>query len=76
MWGVSNFMNLLSPRFLSIERNPEEILEKTYYFMLPPDLFLVHPLPGYLVRGAQRFPSMKRRVESMLLVVHLKHAIN
>ena len=44
--------------------------------MLPPDLCLVHPFPGYLVRGAQRLPSVKSRVESMILVVYLKHAIN
>ncbi|EXC13651.1 Endoribonuclease Dicer-1-like protein [Morus notabilis] len=36
----------------------------------------VHPLPGSLVRGAQRLPSIMRRVESMLLAIQLKHIIN
>ena len=56
--------------------NAEETLDKTYYVMLPPELCLVHPLPGHLVRGAQRLPSVMRRVESMLLAVQLKHEIN
>lgn len=43
---------------------------------LPPELCLVHPLPGTLVRGAQRLPSIMRRVESMLLAVQLKNMIN
>lgn len=55
--------------------NSEEPLDKTYYVMLPPELCLVHPLPGPLVRGAQRLPSVMRRVESMLLAVQLKHQI-
>ncbi len=52
-----------------------EALDKTYYVMLPPELCLVHPLPGPLVRGAQRLPSVMRRVESMLLAIQLKHEI-
>lgn len=51
-------------------------MDKTYYVMLPPELCLVHPLPGPLVRGAQRLPSVMRRIESMLLAVQLKHRIN
>lgn len=51
-------------------------MDKTYYVMLPPELCLVHPLPGPLVRGAQRLPSVMRRVESMLLAIQLKHQIN
>lgn len=74
--GVSYCKNLLSPRFESTESNAEETLDKTYYVMLPPELCLVHPLPGHLVRGAQRLPSVMRRVESMLLAVQLKHEIN
>ncbi|CAM6105698.1 unnamed protein product [Calypogeia fissa] len=76
--GVSHCKNLLSPRFESSDGtagNSEEPLDKTYYVMLPPELCLVHPLPGPLVRGAQRLPSVMRRVESMLLAVQLKHQI-
>ena len=36
----------------------------------------MHPLPGSLVRGAQRLPSIMRRIESMLLAVQLKDIIN
>lgn len=36
----------------------------------------MHPLTGSLVRGAQRLPSIMRRVESMLLAVQLKDAIS
>lgn len=54
----------------------EDSLDKTYYVYLPPELCLVHPLPGSLVRGAQRLPSIMRRVESMLLAVQLKDIIN
>lgn len=36
----------------------------------------MHPLPGSLVRGAQRLPSIMRRIESMLLAVQLKDVIN
>lgn len=43
---------------------------------LPPELCLVHPLPGSLIRGAQRLPSIMRRVESMLLAVQLKETID
>ncbi|WCJ22530.1 hypothetical protein M5689_004616 [Euphorbia peplus] len=77
--GVSYCKNLLSPRFEhseAIEGETEESLDKTYYVFLPPELCLVHPLPGSLVRGAQRLPSIMRRVESMLLAVELKHIIN
>jgi len=35
----------------------------------------VHPLPGSLIRGAQRLPSIMRRVESMLLAIQLKDII-
>lgn len=58
------------------EGESEEILDKTYYVFLPPELCFVHPLPGSLVRGAQRLPSIMRRVESMLLAVQLKDIIN
>lgn len=58
------------------EGESEENLDKTYYVYLPPELCLVHPLPGTLVRGAQRLPSIMRRVESMLLAVQLKNMIN
>lgn len=54
----------------------EEALDKTYYVFLPAELCFVHPLPGSLVRGAQRLPSIMRRVESMLLAVQLKNIIN
>ncbi|KAJ9188235.1 hypothetical protein P3X46_003607 [Hevea brasiliensis] len=77
--GVSYCKNLLSPRFEHSESNEgesEEILDKTYYVFLPPELCLVHPLPGSLVRGAQRLPSIMRRVESMLLAVQLKDMID
>ncbi|KAF3439772.1 hypothetical protein FNV43_RR18050 [Rhamnella rubrinervis] len=74
--GVSYCKNLLSPRFEHAEGESEESLDKTYYVYLPPELCLVHPLPGSLVRGAQRLPSIMRRVESMLLAVQLKDIIN
>ncbi|KAH1259634.1 Endoribonuclease Dicer 1 [Glycine max] len=77
--GVSYCKNLLSPRFEHSEAHEgesEEIHDKTYYVFLPPELCLVHPLPGSLVRGAQRLPSIMRRVESMLLAVQLKNMIN
>lgn len=54
----------------------EETPEKTYYVFLPPELCFVHPLPGSLVRGAQRLPSIMRRIESMLLAVQLRDIIN
>ncbi|XP_052194720.1 endoribonuclease Dicer homolog 1 isoform X2 [Diospyros lotus] len=77
--GVSYCKNLLSPRFEHSEVHEcesEEALDKTYYVFLPPELCFVHPLPGALVRGAQRLPSIMRRVESMLLAIQLKHIIN
>ncbi|KAL0440784.1 UNVERIFIED_CONTAM: Endoribonuclease Dicer1 [Sesamum radiatum] len=77
--GVSYCKNLLSPRFEHSEGHDgesEEINEKIYYVFLPPELCFVHPLPGSLVRGAQRLPSIMRRVESMLLAVQLKDMIN
>lgn len=43
---------------------------------LPPELCLVHPLPGSLVRGAQRLPSIMRRVESIMLAIQLKDIID
>ncbi|XP_022770647.1 endoribonuclease Dicer homolog 1-like isoform X3 [Durio zibethinus] len=73
--GVSYCKNLLSPRFEHSEGESEESLDKTYYVFLPSELCFVHPLPGSLVRGAQRLPSIMRRVESMLLAVQLKHII-
>ncbi|TYI73772.1 hypothetical protein E1A91_D07G153100v1 [Gossypium mustelinum] len=73
--GVSYCKNLLSPRFEHSEGESEEALDKTYYVFLPPELCFVHPLPGSLVRGAQRLPSIMRRVESMLLSIQLKHII-
>ncbi|CAI0469829.1 unnamed protein product [Linum tenue] len=76
--GVSYCKNLLSPRFEHSEAGDgetEECHDKTYYVFLPPELCLVHPLPGSLVRGAQRLPSIMRRVESMLLAIQLKHII-
>ncbi|KAL1811892.1 hypothetical protein ACET3Z_021957 [Daucus carota] len=76
--GVSYCKNLLSPRFVHSEAHDgesEEALDKTYYVYLPPELCFVHPLPGSLVRGAQRLPSIMRRVESMLLAVQLKNMI-
>lgn len=63
-------------RVVAHEGESEEILDKTYYVFLPPELCFVHPLPGSLVRGAQRLPSIMRRVESMLLAVQLKDIIN
>ncbi|CAJ1976049.1 unnamed protein product [Sphenostylis stenocarpa] len=77
--GVSYCKNLLSPRFEHSEAHEgdsEEAHDKTYYVFLPPELCLVHPLPGSLVRGAQRLPSIMRRVESMLLAVQIKNMIN
>lgn len=67
-----------SGSFYSIgqEGEAEDTPEKTYYVFLPPELCFVHPLPGSLVRGAQRLPSIMRRVESMLLAVQLKDIIN
>ena len=53
----------------------EEIVDKTYYVFLPAELCFLHPLPGVLVRGAQRLPSIMRRVESMLLAIELKNII-
>ncbi|WVZ55228.1 hypothetical protein U9M48_005917 [Paspalum notatum var. saurae] len=76
--GVSYCKNLLSPRFENSEASNGEFsenLDKTYYVYLPPELCLVHPLPGSLVRGAQRLPSIMRRVESMLLAIQLKDII-
>ncbi|CAA0826798.1 Endoribonuclease Dicer homolog 1 [Striga hermonthica] len=76
--GVSYCKNLLSPRFDHSDgrdSESEEIQEKIYYVFLPPELCYVHPLPGSLVRGAQRLPSIMRRIESMLLAVQLKDII-
>ncbi|KAG0473214.1 hypothetical protein HPP92_015071 [Vanilla planifolia] len=77
--GVSYCKNLLSPRFEHSEAREgesEENLDKTYYVYLPPELCLIHPLPGNLVRGAQRLPSIMKRVESMLLAIQLKEKIS
>ncbi|XAR62909.1 Ribonuclease III [Bertholletia excelsa] len=77
--GVSYCKNLLSPRFEHSEAHEgesEEALDKTYYVFLPPELCFVHPLPGSLVRGAQRLPSIMRRVESLLLAIQLKDIIS
>lgn len=77
--GVSYCKNLLSPRFEHSdepEGESEENLDKTYYVFLPAELCFVHPLPGILVRGAQRLPSIMRRVESILLAIELKNIIN
>ncbi|KAL9251943.1 Endoribonuclease Dicer homolog 1-like protein [Drosera capensis] len=77
--GVSYCKNLLSPRFEhseAAEGESGDSLDKTYYVFLPAELCFVHPLPGSLVRGAQRLPSIMRRVESMLLAVELKEIIN
>ncbi|KAK9122388.1 hypothetical protein Syun_020005 [Stephania yunnanensis] len=77
--GVSSCKNLLSPRFEHSEAKEdgsEESLDKTYYVFLPPELCFVHPLPGPLVRGAQRIPSVMRRIESMLLAVQLRDKID
>ena len=38
--------------------NTEEGQDKTYYVMLPPELCVVHPLPGPLVRSAQCGPNI------------------
>ncbi|CAA7056222.1 unnamed protein product [Microthlaspi erraticum] len=73
--GVSYCKNLLSPRFEQSGES-ETVLDKTYYVFLPPELCVVHPLSGSLVRGAQKLPSIMRRVESMLLAVQLKNLIN
>lgn len=62
--------------FVAYEGESEEAHDKTYYVFLPPELCLVHPLPGSLVRGAQRLPSIMRRVESMLLAIQLKNMIS
>lgn len=62
--------------FIAHEKESDEGLDKTYYVFLPPELCFIHPLPGSLVRGAQRLPSIMRRVESMLLAVQLKHIIS
>lgn len=64
------------PIVVAHEGESEEIHDKTYYVFLPPELCLIHPLPGSLVRGAQRLPSIMRRVESMLLAIQLKNTIN
>lgn len=66
---------LLNLMCVPYEGESEEALDKTYYVFLPPELCFVHPLPGSLVRGAQRLPSIMRRVESMLLSIQLKHII-
>lgn len=67
---------MLNLGFVAHEAESEEDHDKTYYVFLPPELCLVHPLPGSLVRGAQRLPSIMRRVESMLLAIQLKSMIN
>lgn len=77
--GVSYCKNLLSPRFEHSEDHEgesDEALDKTYYVFLPPELCFVHPLPASLVRGAQRLPSIMRRIESMLLAIQLKDIID
>ncbi|XP_078448169.1 dicer-like 1 isoform X2 [Wolffia australiana] len=77
--GVSYCKNLLSPRFGQSEDNNgegKEDLDKTYYVFLPPELCLIHPLPGPLVRGAQRLPSIMKRLESMLLAAQLRSLID
>ncbi|KAL6559458.1 Dicer-like protein 1 [Orobanche gracilis] len=77
--GVSYCKNLLSPRFehsIGHGGDSEEIHERIYYVFLPPELCFVHPFPGSLVRGAQRLPSIMRRIESMLLAVQIKDIIN
>lgn len=58
------------------EGESDEALDKTYYVFLPPELCFVHPLPASLVRGAQRLPSIMRRIESMLLAIQLKDIID
>ncbi|KAI8537048.1 hypothetical protein RHMOL_Rhmol10G0304500 [Rhododendron molle] len=58
------------------EDESDEALDKTYYVFLPPELCFVHPLPASLVRGAQRLPSIMRRIESMLLAIQLKDIID
>ena len=72
---LSNYMSKWNVLFCLVGEYGESV-DKTYYVFLPPELCLVHPLPGSLVRSAQRFPSIMRRVESMLLAVQLKHVIN
>ncbi|XP_076921742.1 endoribonuclease Dicer homolog 1-like [Bidens hawaiensis] len=77
--GVSYCKNLLSPRFEHSEGHEgesEDTPDKTYYVFLPPELCFVHPLSGSIIRGAQRLPSIMRRVESMLLAVQLKNVIS
>ncbi|KAL8138311.1 hypothetical protein V2J09_004312 [Rumex salicifolius] len=77
--GVSYCKNLLSPRFENSEApegESEETLDKTYYVFLPAELCFVHPLSGGLIRGAQRLPSVMRRVESMLLAIELRNMIS
>lgn len=69
-------MDCLKFHFLGNEGESEETPDKTYYVFLPPELCFVHPLSGSLVRGAQRLPSIMRRVESMLLAVQLKNVID
>lgn len=61
--------------FVEHEGELEEATDKTYYVFLPPELCVLHPLPGSVVRGAQRLPSIMRRIESMLLAVQLKEMI-
>jgi PAZ domain len=73
---VQAFLIIFFQTSIAREGESEENLDKTYYVYLPPELCLVHPLPGTLVRGAQRLPSIMRRVESMLLAVQLKNMIN
>jgi len=72
------FWKAHSETCILVERDgeSEENLDKTYYVFLPPELCLVHPLPGALARGAQRLPSIMKRVESMLLAVQLRDIIN
>lgn len=62
--------------FFKFKGESETVLDKTYYVFLPPELCVVHPLSGSLVRGAQKLPSIMRRVESMLLAVQLKNLIS
>lgn len=69
-------LQLISFSCSAHEAESEETLDKTYYVYLPPELCFVHPLPGSLVRGAQRLPSIMRRVESMLLAVQLRDIIS
>lgn len=69
------FLVIVELIFVEHEGELEEATDKTYYVFLPPELCFLHPLPGSLVRGAQRLPSIMRRVESMLLAVQLKDMI-